>query len=432
LGRADAAAHSPPDAAKQRQRDQEETKMRPTILAVATMDTKGDELRFVADCIRRAGLEVTLVDVSTRGVSDDVDVTARTVAAAHPHGADAVLGQSDRGQAVTAMAEALRYWLLRESAAGTVAGVIAIGGSGGTAIVAQALQAIPIGVPKLIVSTMASGNTQPYVGLSDITLMYSVVDVAGLNSVSRQILSNAAHAMAGMVAHKTAIENDRPAVGMTMFGVTTPCVDRVREALEAQGFDALVFHATGTGGQAMEKLVTDGLIGGVLDITTTEVADEVVGGVLPGGPGRFEAILKQGIPYVMSLGALDMVNFGAPGSVPPQFADRQLLMHNPQVTLMRTTVEENRQIARWIAEKVNRSTAPVELLIPERGVSMLDAEGQAFFDIEADRALFDTLEHEILQTDARRVTRHPYHINDAAFAEAIVAAFGRVSEDRSP
>jgi uncharacterized protein (UPF0261 family) len=401
--------------------------MHQSTYALATMDTKADELCFVADCIRRTGLGVILVDLSTQGFSKRADVTAHTVAEAHPDGAEVVLSQTDRGQAVTAMAEALRNWMLGQVASGKVAGVIALGGSGGTAIVAPAMQALPIGMPKLIVSTVASGNTQPYVGHSDITMMYSVVDVAGLNSVSLRVLSNAAHAIAGMVSHATTIPCSKPTVGMTMFGVTTPCVDRVREALEAKGLDPLVFHATGTGGQAMEKLVTDGLIGGVLDITTTEVADEVVGGVMAGGPQRFDAILQHEIPYIMSLGALDMVNFGARHSIPERFANRRFLVHNSQVTLMRTSVEENRQIARWIAEKVNRSAVSLEILIPEQGVSMLDAEGQAFYDPEADQALFETLEQEVQQTDSRRITRHDCHINDSAFAGALVAAFEQVS-----
>ncbi|MFH1302061.1 MAG: Tm-1-like ATP-binding domain-containing protein [Planctomycetota bacterium] len=404
--------------------------MRNTIFALATMDTKADEICFVADAIRNADLDVVLVDLSTRGHSDRADISAQTIAAAHPAGPNLVLEQTDRGQAVTAMAAALHAWLPDQVNTKQVAGVIAIGGSGGTAIVAPAFQALPVGFPKLILSTVASGNTQPYVGSSDITLMYSVVDVAGLNSVSRRILSNAAHAIAGMVANQTEFTEDRPALGMTMFGVTTPCVDMVRESLEAKGFDPLVFHATGTGGRAMEKLVADGLIGGVLDITTTEVADEVVGGIMSAGPRRFDIILERGIPYVMSLGALDMVNFGARETVPEQFTDRRFLVHNPQVTLMRTTVDENRQMAQWIAAKVNRSTAPIEILIPEHGLSMLDVEGAAFYDPTADQCLFETLEQEVQQTDERRITRFPCHINDAAFAEALVAAFERVSGSR--
>ena len=384
----------------------------------------------MADCVRQTGLEVTLIDLSTQGASDNADVSARTVAAMHPSGVDEVLGQADRGEAVTAMAEALRHWVLQELESNKISGVIALGGSGGTAIVAPAMQSLPIGLPKVIVSTVASGNTQPYVGHSDITMMNSVVDIAGLNTISKRVLSNAAHAIAGMVANRTVISSRKPSIGMTMFGVTTPCVDRVRQSLEAEGLDPLVFHATGSGGQAMEELVADGLIGGVLDITTTEVADELVGGVMPCGPWRFDMIVQKGIPYVMSLGALDMVNFGARDTVPQQFADRLFWVHNPQVTLMRTSVEENRRLALWIAEKVNRSTAQIEILIPEQGISMLDAEGQPFHDHDADHALFETLEQEIQQTDDRRVTRHPFHINDIEFSEAIVEAFLRVSKNQ--
>ena len=278
--------------------------------------------------------------------------------------------------------------------------MIGIGGSGGTALITPAMRALPIGLPKLMVSTVASGNTAPYVGCSDITLMYSVVDVAGLNSVSRRILSNAAGAMAGMVGQPAEVESGRPAVGLTMFGVTTPCVTAARQALEGRGYDCLVFHATGTGGRAMEKLVEAGLIGGVLDVTTTEVADLVVGGVFPCGTERFESILSAGIPYVLSLGALDMVNFGARETVPPTFQRRRLHVHNAQVTLMRTTPEENREFARWIAGKLNRSTAPVIVLIPEKGVSALDAPGQAFHDPEADEALFQELESKLVVTES--------------------------------
>jgi uncharacterized protein (UPF0261 family) len=392
--------------------------MEKSVYAMATMDTKGDELCFVTDCIRKTGLDVVLVDLSTRGHSDLANISARTVAGAHSRGPDQVLGETDRGRALTAMSEALQNWLVTEIESGMVSGVIALGGSGGTAIVAPAMQALPIGLPKLIVSTMASGNTQPYVGHSDITMMYSVVDVAGLNSVSRRVLSNAAHAISGMVAHSTAVLADRQTVGMTMFGVTTPCVEMVRKAMEIKGMDPLVFHATGVGGRAM-------------DITTTEVADEVVGGVMPGGPYRFDAVIQRGIPYVMSLGALDMVNFGAPHTVPERFADRHFLAHNSHVTLMRTTAAENRDIAKWIAAKVNRSTAPLEILIPELGLSMLDAKGESFYDPQANRVLFETLEQNIRQTETRRITRHNCHINDSVFAEALVAAFERLSTKQS-
>jgi uncharacterized protein (UPF0261 family) len=325
------------------------------------------------------------------------------------------------------MSEALIPFLAKAFAAGEISGVIGLGGSGGTALIAPALRALPIGFPKVLVSTVASGQTSPYLGCADITLMPSVVDIAGLNSVSNRILSHAAHALVGMVTHPLTEQINRPTIGMTMFGVTTPCVTAVRRALEASGNDCLVFHATGAGGQAMEKLVESGLIGGALDITTTEVADEVVGGVFRAGPARFDAILAKRIPYVLSVGALDMVNFGAMETVPPQFRDRKLHVHNAQVTLMRTTPEENRLVARWMANKLNRSVSPLILLIPEKGVSLLDAPGQPFYDPEADHALFSELEASIQQTAQRQIRRLPYHINDEAFASALVTAYREVS-----
>ncbi len=273
-----------------------------SIYAIATFDTKGQELGFVAGAIREAGGNVTTVDVGTGSApSERSDITREEVAKCHSRGAAFVLGKTDRGEAVAAMSEALVAFLLREHEAGKVSGAIGLGGTGGTALIAPALRALPIGLPKLLVSTVASGNTAQYVGCCDITLMPSVVDVAGINPVSRQVLSNAAHAMAGMVSHRSEVTSERTAIGMTMFGVTTPCVTAVRESLEAEGNDVLVFHATGTGGQAMEKLVESGLIGGVLDVTTTEVADEIVGGVFKAGPARFDVILERRVPYVMSL-----------------------------------------------------------------------------------------------------------------------------------
>jgi uncharacterized protein (UPF0261 family) len=390
------------------------------VYAVATMDTKGHELAYVAQCLRAAGIAAATVDVGTKDPPQVApDISRERVAATRPD----ALGQTDRAAAVTAMSMALVDFLQTEHAAGKVSGVIGLGGSGGTALIAPALRSLPIGLPKLLVSTVASGNTAPYVGCCDVMLLPSVVDVAGLNRVSRRVLANAAHAMAGMVAHPAPPTGEKPTLGMTMFGVTTPCVTAVRQQLEAEGYDCLVFHATGTGGQAMEKLVASGLIGGVLDITTTEVADEVVGGVMRAGPERFDVILERGIPYVMSLGALDMVNFGARDTVPPQFQNRKLHVHNAQVTLMRTTPEQNRLCACWIANKINRSQAPLVLLIPERGVSLLDAPGQPFYDPEADRALFEELETRVVRTPTRRIQRVPRHINDPEFASALLAAF---------
>jgi uncharacterized protein (UPF0261 family) len=290
----------------------------------------------------------------------------------------------------------------------------------------------------LLVSTVASGRggaalivNDPHLGDSDIVLMPSVVDICGLNSISTRILANAAHAVAGMVRDaEEGAQANRPTVSLTMFGVTTPCVSAVRQALEQRGFDALVFHATGTGGRTMEKLIESGLIGGALDLTTTEVADEVVGGILPAGPERFDRILQRRIPYLLSLGALDMVNFGPPETVPLRFRERKLHSHNAQVTLMRTTPEENRQFAHWIAGKFNRATAPFTVLLPEKGVSALDAPGQPFYDPEADAALFEELEKS-LDAGPRRVLRLPLHINDPAFAEVVLEEFLALWEVRA-
>lgn len=394
------------------------------VLTIATMDTKGDELAFVAQRLDSAGVKAITVDVGTQQPPTQSPVIPREiVAACHPRGVSYVLGQADRGQAVTAMGEALREFLLQKLARGEVQGVLGIGGSGGTALICHALRALPVGLPKVMVSTVASGNVAAYVDCSDLILMPSIVDVAGINAVSSRILSNAAHAIAGMVSNLVPALDLKPAIGMTMFGVTTTCVTAVRTALERDGLDCLVFHATGTGGRAMEQLVRSQLIRGVLDITTTEVADEVVGGVFPAGPHRFDAILAARVPYVMSLGALDMVNFGAMATVPEAFRNRRLHVHNPQVTLMRTTVDENRKCAQWIAAKLNRSVAPVTVLIPEKGVSALDAPGQAFHDPDADAALFDTLEQSVNQTPMRVIRRLPYHINDREFSDALVQAF---------
>jgi uncharacterized protein (UPF0261 family) len=407
--------------------------MAPSVYAVATMDTKGHELAYVADRIRAAGLSVVTVDVGT--LEPPVvasDVTRQTIADCHPttSGRAVALSRADRGESITAMGEGLAAFLCREYESGRVAGVIGIGGSGNTALIAPAMQALPIGLPKVMVSTIASGNVAPYVGTSDILMLYPVVDIAGLNSVSRRVLGNAAHALAGMIKHPVPAADEKKTVAMTMFGVTTPCVTAVRDALESGGFDALVFHATGTGGRAMEKLVEAGLVQGVLDITTTEVADEVVGGILPAGPHRFEAILRARVPYVLSLGALDMVNFGAMATVPKSFRHRKLHAHNAQVTLMRTTVEENRLFARWIAAKLNRAEAPFSVLLPEGGVSALDAQGQPFFDPEADAALFDELESAIEAGPGRTIRRLPLHINDPTFARALVDSYLELDDAR--
>lgn len=389
------------------------------VYAIATMDTKGEEIAYVADCLRAAGVPVRMVDVGTLGpptVPADV-------------GRDRVLGDTrlpdttDRGAAVTAMGEALSRYLVGEVSAGAVAGVLGIGGSGGTALITAAMRQLPIGLPKLMVSTVASGNTAPYVDCSDIAMLYSVVDVAGLNRVSRCVLGNAAHAMAGMVKYSVPEASSRPALGLTMFGVTTPCVTALRSLLEQAGYECFVFHATGTGGRAMEKLVAAGFLEGVIDVTTTEVADQIVGGIFPAGSERFRATIERQIPFVLSLGALDMVNFGAVETVPAEFRDRLLHIHNAQVTLMRTTPAENRAFARWIAERLNAAPAPWIVVIPEQGVSLLDAPGQPFYDPEADAALFDELTRSLDTNESRRLVRVNTHINDPAFAAVLAQQF---------
>lgn len=397
------------------------------VYLIATMDSKGVELEYAAQCLRSSGVAVRTVDVGTKDAPlVTPDITRDQVLACHPFRSDVAIQHLDRGEAVALIGEALVEFLRREYNAGRVSGVLSMGGTGGTALVSPALRSLPIGIPKVIVSTVASGYTSPYIGCSDVLLFPSVVDVAGLNIVSRQILANAAGAIAGMITRSLPESEKRFTVGLSMFGVTTPCVTEVRRQLEDRKWDCLTFHATGTGGQAMEKLVESGLIDGVLDVTTTEVADEVVGGVFKAGPCRFDAIFEARVPYVMSLGALDMVNFGAMETVPQSFRCRKLHVHNPQVTLMRTTPEENRQIAKWIAGKINRSVAPFILLIPEGGVSLLDAPGKPFYDPEADSALFEELERTIQTTATRQIRRVPANINDPEFAAAMVDAFDEV------
>ena len=392
---------------------------------VGTLDTKGEELLYIRDLLAAAGVEACVVDVGTGkgGRPAGVDVSAAEVAAHHPDGADAVLSLEDRGQAVAAMGAALARFL---PACADVGGVIGAGGSGNTALVSIGMQALPIGVPRVLVSTVASGNVAPYVGPNDITMMYSVVDVAGLNRISRVVLANAAHALAGMMRAEAAAAEDKPAIGLTMFGVTTPCVDQVRARLEAR-YDCLVFHATGTGGQSMEKLVDSGLVLGCIDSTTTEVCDHLMGGVFSAGEGRLGAFARTGLPYVGSCGALDMVNFGARETVPAQYEGRTFHIHNPNVTLMRTTADENRAMGEWIGARLNACEGPVRFLIPEKGVSLIDAPGMPFHDPDADAALFEALERTVAQTGTRRLVRLPHHINDADFAQALVESWTEIA-----
>ncbi|MDF0580534.1 ABC transporter permease [Bradyrhizobium yuanmingense] len=396
----------------------------PVVLVVGTLDTKGQELRYIRDIIAESGLRTRLVDVSTSGKHSSCDVSAQEIALNHGRGGSAVFG-TDRGAAVTAMADAFANWLRRQ---GNVAGVISAGGSGAASLVAPGMRALPVGVPKLIISSVASGDVGPYVGPADITMMYSVTDVQGLNSISRAVLANGANALAGMVKARldaratTAREAGLPAVGITMFGVTTPAVQKIAADLR-DDFECLVFHATGVGGRSMEKLVESGQLAGAIDLTTTEVCDLLMGGVFPATEDRFGAIIRSRLPYVGSVGALDMVNFGAPDTIPERYRGRKFHVHNPQVTLMRTTVEENERMGRWIGERLNQMDGPVRFFMPEGGVSALDARGQPFWDPDADAALFRTLERTVRQTGNRQLIRIPKNINDPDFAAVIVSAF---------
>ncbi|MXY38190.1 MAG: UPF0261 family protein [Rhodospirillaceae bacterium] len=392
---------------------------------VGTLDTKGEELIYLRDLVEADGIAACVVDVSTGDGPPPAgaDVSAAEVAGHHPDGAGAVLGLGDRGQAVAAMGDALeRFLTTRED----IGGVIGAGGSGNTALVSQGMRALRVGIPKVLVSTVASGNVAPYIGPNDITIMYSVVDVAGLNRISREVLANAGHGLAGMMQGKTPAGEDKPAIGLTMFGVTTPCVDQVRALLEAR-YDCLVFHATGTGGRSMEKLVESDLVLGCIDSTTTEVCDLLMGGVFSAGDDRLGAFARSGLPYVGSCGALDMVNFGAVDTVPAQYRERTLHVHNPQVTLMRTTAEENRTMGEWIGRKLNACEGPVRFLIPEEGVSLIDSPGMPFHDPEADAALFEALERTVEQTEKRRLIRLPLHINDPEFARALVESWDEIA-----
>jgi uncharacterized protein (UPF0261 family) len=391
------------------------------VWVAGTCDTKAEELRYVAGRLSARSAAVRLVDLSTRPHDHAADITARTIAACHPEGADAVFAAADRGAAVLAMQSAFAAFCASQAA--RVAGIIGLGGGGGTAMIAAGMRRLPYGVPKIMVSTLASGDVAPYVGLSDIAMMPSVTDLAGLNSLSRRILANAAGALSGMLdAPPVDQDTDLPAVGLTMFGVTTPAVTAIAAALKDQA-DCLVFHATGTGGQVMEALARDGLLQGLIDISTTEIADLLVGGVLPALPSRLDVVAETGIPYVGSIGALDMVNFWAADTIPERFRARRLHIHNANVTLMRTTPSECARIGAWIGDKLNRCCGPVRFLIPDRGVSALDIEGGPFWDPDADEALISALLRGIDVTDTRRVTVLPCHINDPAFARAAVAAW---------
>jgi uncharacterized protein (UPF0261 family) len=390
-----------------------------TVVLLGTLDTKGLEYAYLRDRVREHGVDVLLVDAGILGEPlTQPDIGRDEVAEAGDDSIAALVEGNDRGRAIEVMARGAAEVVRRLHADGSLDGILGLGGSGNSTIIAEAMRALPVGVPKLLVSTVASGDTRPYVGAVDIAMMYSVVDIAGVNRISARIMTNAAAMIAGAAtARVPALGAERPLIGASMFGVTTPCVTAARERLEELGYEVLVFHATGAGGQSMEALARAGYLAGVLDVTTTELADELVGGVLSAGPDRLEAAGAEGLPQVVSLGALDMVNFGPRETVPVRFDDRTLYVHNATVTLMRTTPAECLELGRQIGRKLSRATGPVVLFVPLRGVSAIAVEGQVFHDAEADAALLRGLEETLPAT----IERHDIDtdINDPAFAHAM-------------
>jgi uncharacterized protein (UPF0261 family) len=410
-----------------------------TVALVGTLDTKGPDYAFLAGRLRASGVGVIVVDAGTgtpAGITPDIP--AEQVAAAAGTTIEALRSAGDRGAAVTALGRGAAALVSELVAAGRVDGVLAAGGSGGSSIAAQVMAALPVGLPKLLVSTMASGDVSPYVGVKDVCVMYSVVDVAGVNRISRLVLGNAAAAMAGMALARAGAQageqasgdDERPLVAASMFGVTTPAVETARSRLTGLGYEVLVFHATGAGGRALEALAEARLLAGVLDVTTTELADDLVGGVLSAGPDRLTAAGAAGLPQVIAPGALDMVNFGPRETVPERFADRLLYVHNPTVTLMRTTVKEMAELGARVGRKAAAATGPTEVFWPDRGVSALDADGQAFFDAAADAACRDALDGE-LRAAGRAMLRIDAHINDPAFATAMAGRLHQMIQGRS-
>ncbi len=389
-----------------------------TVALIGTFDTKGEEFSFLRERIEGAGLRTLTIDVGVLGSGPfAADISQAEVAAAANESLAELRTGRDRGRSVTAMAVGAKAILVRLFQQEAIHGVVSLGGSAGTAIATAAMRALPCGFPKLMVSTLASGDIKPYVGTTDICMMPSVLDIAGLNRVSRRIIGNAAAAICGMVqSEPVSALHEKPAIAATMFGVTTPCVTAARHILEERGYEVLVFHATGAGGQAMEQLIEDGAFQAVLDITTTELADELVGGVMSAGPHRLEAAGRKGIPHLVCPGAIDMVNFGPVETVPPQFRSRNLYIHNPSVTLMRTTPEECAEIGRITATRLNRATGPVTVLVPLQGVSAIDKIGAPFYSPEAldtwRRALKASLNPSI------RLVELDAHINDEGFALA--------------
>lgn len=389
-----------------------------TIAIAGTFDSKGEEFMYVRSVIENLGFQTFTIHCGVFEPMFTPDVSNAEVAQAAGADIRGIAARKDRSAGTEALSRGMERIVPKLYAEGKFDGILSFGGTGGTSIVTAGMRGLPIGVPKLMVSTVASGNTEPYVGTSDIVMFPSIVDVSGLNSFSTKIFTNAAHAIAGMVQFESAPPQDKKQlVAATMFGVTTPCVNYAREYLEQQGYEVLVFHATGTGGKTMENLIDGGFIDGVLDLTTTEWCDELVGGVLAAGPNRLEAAGRGKVPQVVSVGALDMVNFGPFDTVPAAFKNRNLYKHNPSVTLMRTTVEENRKLGEIIAEKLNRTQGPTALMLPLNGVSMLDVEGQPFHGTEEDEMLFNTLRQRI-DRQAVELIELDTDINDKAFAVA--------------
>lgn len=389
-----------------------------TVAVLGTFDTKGKELKYIKECIEEHGLKTLCINTGVFEPVVEPDISSADVAAAVGADINAIVEKRDRATATEVLSKGTEKLIPQLYAEGKFDGIISIGGSGGTALATPAMRQLPLGVPKVMVSTMASGDVSPYVGTSDIVMIPSVVDAEGLNDISKVIFSNAANAVVGMVQNRKEIESDgKPLLAATMFGVTTPCVKAAEDYLHEQGYDVLVFHATGTGGKCMEALIDQGFIKGVLDLTTTEWCDEVVGGVLNAGPDRLTAAGKNGIPQVVSVGALDMVNFGPMDTVPAQFKDRNLYKHNPTVTLMRTTADELKSIGHEIASRLADATGKTTLMLPLKGVSMIDVEGQPFYDAEADKALFDTLRTELEGSNVE-IVELDTDINDKEFAVA--------------
>ena len=396
------------------------------VALIGTLDTKGAEYAWLAEQLDKHGVQALFVDVGSFSASPLANVSSDDVIAAADSDAVALRERRDRGEMMQVMSVGAARILRDLAVSGRIHGLLALGGSGGSSVAAAAMQALPVGFPKLLVSTMASGDVKPYVGEVDATLMYSVVDVAGINSVSSQVFANAAAAIAGMArAYEdrlaAAPAEHKPVVAVTMFGVTTPAADEARDTLTDLGYEVLVFHATGAGGRAMEKLAESGLLAGVCDLTTTELADDLVGGVLSAGPRRLEMAGRVGLPQAVSLGALDMVNFGPADTVPPEFAGRNLFVHNPTVTLMRTTPEEMAELGRRIATKLAAATGPTELFIPLRGVSAIDVEGAPFRDAEADAELFAELRAGLVGSGVV-VHELDQAINDPGFGAAMARA----------